>query len=143
MPRSVKEWVGKTDNHMPPASVRQRILDREGGRCHICGGAIDGKGWHADHVPPLKDGGENRESMIRPAHDKCHRLLTAKQAVERAPIERKKLKHTGAKRPAGRIRSAGFAPSPKPKTPKQALPPRMMFAVPGALWQPIGGRDGD
>lgn len=30
MPRDVKnEWRGKTDNHMPPASVRQRILERE------------------------------------------------------------------------------------------------------------------
>jgi 5-methylcytosine-specific restriction protein A len=113
--RTVKEWRGKTDNHMPSASVRQRILERENGVCHICKGKIDRPGWHADHVPPLKDGGENRESKIKPAHDRCHRKLTAQQAIERAPIERKKQKHTGAIRPKQTIKSAGFPKAPKPQ----------------------------
>ena len=111
MPRSTGEWTGKTDNHMPPAKVRQRILDREKGLCHICELPITGPGWHADHVPPLKDGGENRESRIKPAHGKCHRLLTAQQAVERAPIERKKMKDSGAIAPKQSIQSAGFRTS--------------------------------
>ena len=116
MARTVsKEWVGKTDNHMPPATVRQRILERANFTCHICGGEIDRPGWHADHVPPLKDGGENRESKIKPAHDKCHRRLTAQQAVERAPIERQKLKHSGAARPKGRIPSPPKPSKPAPK----------------------------
>lgn len=124
MPRSTKEWVGKTDNHMPPATVRQRILDRENRTCHVCGGAIDKPGWHADHVPPLKDGGENRESMIKPAHDICHRRLTAQQAIERAPIERKKMKHSGAARPKQSIKSKSFPKTEKPKRiAKDALPP--------------------
>jgi 5-methylcytosine-specific restriction protein A len=116
MPRTVPEWIGKTDNHMPTDKVRQRILDREKGECHICGGRIDGKGWHADHVPPLKDGGENRESKIKPAHEKCHRLLTAQQAVDRAPVERQKMKHTGAIRPKGRIPQ-------RPKVERTGKPP--------------------
>jgi 5-methylcytosine-specific restriction protein A len=123
MARNVKEWLGKTDNHMPPASVRQRILDRENSTCHVCGGKIDKPGWHADHVPPLKDGGENRESMIRPAHEKCHRVLTAKQAVERAPVERMKMNHTGAIRPKGRIPS----PPKAERAGKAPLPPRLLF----------------
>jgi 5-methylcytosine-specific restriction protein A len=121
--RTVKEWIGKTDNSMPTGPVRQRILEREKGECHICGGRIDGKGWHADHVPPLKDGGENRESKIKPAHEKCHRLLTAQQAVERAPVERQKMKHTGAIRPKGRIPS----PPRAERTQRASLPPRAMF----------------
>lgn len=111
MPRSVKEWFGKTDNSMPTDKVRQRILERENSTCHICGGKIDKPGWHADHVPPLKDGGQNRESMIKPAHAKCHQLLTARQAIERAPIERMKKKHSGAFRPKSKLASK----EPKPK----------------------------
>ncbi|RWE46802.1 MAG: HNH endonuclease [Mesorhizobium sp.] len=112
MARSTGEWIGKTDNHMPPATVRQRILERANFKCHVCGGEIDRPGWHADHVPPLKDGGENRESKIKPAHEKCHRRLTAEQAIERAPIERMKMKHSGAIRPKQTIKSPGF---PKPE----------------------------
>lgn len=125
--RTVKEWIGRTDDAMPPATVRQRILDRENSTCHICGGKIDKPGWHADHVPPLKDGGENRESRIKPAHAVCHHRLTAQQAIERAPIERKKQKHSGAIRPKQSIRSAGFPKAPKPE-PKPSLPPRSLFA---------------
>lgn len=127
MARTPPEWIGKTANSMPTGKVRQRILEAAKGLCHICGGAIEGKGWHADHVPPLKDGGENRESMIRPAHEKCHRLLTAKQAVERAPVERQKMKHTGAIRPAGKLRSAGFPKRAKPERSIRTLPPRQIY----------------
>lgn len=129
MARTVKtEWRGKTDNHMPPATVRQRILEREKRTCHICKGRIDpGMSWHADHVPPLKDGGENRESMIKPAHDKCHRRLTAQQAIERAPIERKKLKHTGAARPKQTLKTRNTLATGKARASKPTLPPRNPF----------------
>lgn len=128
MARPVPEWIGRRVESMPPAKVRQRILERENGLCHICGGVIDKPGWHADHVPPLKDGGENRESMIKPAHDVCHRRLTAQQAIERAPIERKKLKHTGAARPKPSIRSNNSLSSGKqPKFQKRSLLPRPLY----------------
>mgnify|MGYP001017545458 CR=1 FL=1 len=128
MTRPVPEWVGRRPESMPPARVRQRILDRENGLCHICRGVIDKPGWHADHVPPLKDGGENRESMIKPAHAKCHLRLTAQQAIERAPIERKKMKHTGAARPKQSIRSNNSLSTGKqPKFQKRPLLPRPLY----------------
>jgi 5-methylcytosine-specific restriction enzyme A len=127
MARPVPEWRGKRPEAMPPARVRQRILERESSTCHICLGKIDKPGWHADHVPPLKDGGENRESMIKPAHERCHRKLTAQQAIERVPIERKKLKHTGAARPAGKLKGPQFRKSDKPKHERASLPPRSLF----------------
>lgn len=126
MPRSVPEWIGKTDNHMPPAKARQRILERANFKCHICGGDIDKPGWHADHVPPLKDGGENRESKIKPAHEKCHRRLTAEQAIERAPIERMKMKHSGAIRPKRSIASRPKQPRPAPR---KSLPPKQIYGA--------------
>lgn len=133
MARTVKgEWVGKTDNHMPPATVRQRILDREHGLCHICKLPVTGPGWHADHVPPLKDGGENRESMIKPAHAKCHVAITAQQAKDRAPIERKKMKDSGAISPAKSIRSRGFEKTDKPRKELAPLPRRQLYKEVGA-----------
>lgn len=127
--KKLKEWIGKNDDSMPTAPIRQRILERWGSLCHLCGGAITKPGWHADHVKPLKDGGENRESNLKPAHEPCHRKETARQAIERAPVERKKQKHSGAARPKGDIKSAGFAKAEKPTKPagKASLPPRRLF----------------
>jgi 5-methylcytosine-specific restriction protein A len=123
--RTLNEWRGKTDNHMPPATVRQRILEREKHTCHICEGKIDRPGWHADHVPPLKDGGENREYKIKPAHDKCHRKLTAQQAIDRAPIERQKLKASGAVKPSSSLaRKAPKQPKESRHAPQR---PRSLF----------------
>ncbi|RWF41621.1 MAG: HNH endonuclease, partial [Mesorhizobium sp.] len=33
--RSVKEWIGKTPDSVPPATVRARIFLRADGICHI------------------------------------------------------------------------------------------------------------
>lgn len=121
-PRPTKEWQGRRPESMPPASVRQRILERANSLCHICQGAITKPGWHADHFVPLRDGGENRETNLKPAHEICHRKRTAEQAIERAPIERKKQKHTGARRSKQSIQSRGFEKTPKPT--KLPLPER-------------------
>ncbi len=128
------------------AKDRARIFAANNGCCHLCGQKIDGvrEGWEVEHVIAWELTRDDSDANLRPAHASCHKIKTHgedRPAINKA--KRREARHTGAKRPAGRIRSAGFAPSPKPKTPKQALPPRMMFAVPGALWQPIGGRDGD
>jgi 5-methylcytosine-specific restriction protein A len=46
MSRTVKEWFGKTDDAMPPPSVRLRIYQNAGGVCHISGRKIQvGGGW--------------------------------------------------------------------------------------------------
>ena len=128
--KNLKEWIGKNDDAMPTSDVRHRIADRHNWTCHICQGAIDkDKRWDADHVKPLKDGGENRETNLKPAHHICHKKRTAEQAIERAPVERKKLKHSGAARPKGTIKSAPMQVAEKPKKPagKPSLPPRRLF----------------
>lgn len=126
MPRSVKEWIGKTDNAMPSARVRQRIYEREKQTCYLCGGAIqDGQGFELDHREELKDGGQNRESNLFPVHPKCHRIKSAKAATERAPIERKKMKHSGARKPKGTIQSRGFEHVERKA--KASLPPRRLY----------------
>ncbi|MBB1062006.1 HNH endonuclease [Marilutibacter spongiae] len=50
---------------------REQVLRKTGGRCHICGGAIEGP-WHADHVFPHSAGGAHAVDNYLPAHDVCN-----------------------------------------------------------------------
>lgn len=63
MPRTVAEWIGKTDDAPFPPRVRLRILERFDRRCASCGKPIrPGERWTCDHIVALINGGENRES---------------------------------------------------------------------------------
>lgn len=130
MSRSVAEWIGQTDDHRAPPKVRQRIFDRDN-RCHICGQPIQvGQKWDLDHVKALINGGENRESNLRPAHVKCHKDKTARDVAEKAKVAAIRQKHIGARTaPAKPIRSAGFQKSPKAlaRQPRPSLPPRQLY----------------
>lgn len=108
MPRTVPEWIGKTDDSRPPPRVLQRVWERYKGTCHICGGEIGQKKWEADHVKALINGGQNRESNLAPAHVPCHKGKTAKDVEKKAKVARKAQKHSGAKRPKGKMKSPGF-----------------------------------
>lgn len=109
MPRSVKEWIGKNDDSKAPPRVRQRIYDKHGGKCHICGLPLGSKAWEADHVLALIKGGQNRESNLAPAHVPCHRDKTKKDVKDKAKTAKIRGKHTGAIQPKGKIQSRGFA----------------------------------
>lgn len=108
MPRSVKEWIGKTADTSIPPRVRQRVWEKHNGTCHICGGEIGKKPWQCDHVKALINGGENRESNLAPAHDICHRGKTAKDTAEKAVIARMKQKDSGARKPKRKMKTRGF-----------------------------------
>jgi 5-methylcytosine-specific restriction protein A len=129
--RSVKEWIGKSDDSKPPPRVRQRIFDASGGKCHICGLPLGGKKWEADHVLALINGGQNRESNLSPAHVPCHHDKTKKDVAQKSKTAKIKGKHTGAIQPKGQIQSKPFAKSEKrAKIDKSVLPPlsfRPMF----------------
>lgn len=117
MARTVSEWIGKGDDHRASGKVRQRIFDKDK-RCHLCGIEIQiGQKWDLDHVVALINGGENRESNLRPAHQKCHVQKTALDVSEKAKVAAIRQKHIGAAVKKQPIRSAGFPKSPKPKKP--------------------------
>lgn len=129
MTRSVSEWIGKSDDHRAPGRVRDRIMAREGNHCHLCGCAIDGKKWDLDHVIALINGGENRESNLKPAHRKCHVEKTAADVAEKARIAAVRKKHLGIRAPKQKIKSAGFpvSESAAKRQTKIPLPPRALF----------------
>jgi len=50
---------------------REEILKKTDGRCHICGGKIEGT-WHADHVMAHSGGGLHSIENYLPAHSLCN-----------------------------------------------------------------------
>lgn len=95
MARSVSEWIGDTDDQRAPKRIRDRIRDRHP-TCYICGRDFsDGKKVALDHVKALINGGENRESNLRPVHVACHAVKTAEDVAEKARIAAKRQKHRG------------------------------------------------
>lgn len=124
MPRSVKEWIGKTDNTAIPPRVKQRVYDRDNGACHICKLAIkSGETWHADHVKALIEGGENRETNLAPTHAHCNLAKAAGEKTRKAKVQRMKEKNSGARKPKGSINSQSFAKTEKHRAiDKSAVP---------------------
>ena len=51
---------------------RERILQKTDGRCHLCGGAIEGTAWDADHVLAHSGGGAHAVDNYLPAHRLCN-----------------------------------------------------------------------
>lgn len=52
-------------------SERQDIFQKAAGRCHICGGAIEGA-WEADHVFSHSLGGQHEADNYLPTHPICN-----------------------------------------------------------------------
>ena len=53
------------------AAERQKIFEKTAGRCHICGGDIEGA-WQADHVLSHSGGGDHKADNYLPAHALCN-----------------------------------------------------------------------
>lgn len=100
MARSVKEWIGKTDDARVPPRVRLRIFERHNGVCHISGRKImAGDAWDLDHVVALINGGEHRESNLAPALKQAHRGKTARDIAQKAKSERIRKRAAGIQKP--------------------------------------------
>lgn len=79
---------------------RVRIFQAADGCCHICEMKIQpGQEWDVSHPTPLELGGADDDANRRPAHRRCHRILTATEdvpAIRKA--QRREARHLGAKR---------------------------------------------
>ena len=111
--RSVPEWIGRTDDTDPPPRVKLRVFEKHGGCCDGCKRKLfPGDLVEFDHIVPLADGGENRESNLQPMCPGCHQPKTAKEARQRAEGRRKRAKHHGFKRKTQKIPYRRFDGSP-------------------------------
>jgi len=53
------------------AAERAAVLSKTGGKCHICGGEIQGA-WNADHVLAHSGGGGHSADNYLPSHGTCN-----------------------------------------------------------------------
>jgi len=61
--------------------LRAVVLERDGWRCHLCGGMIDPNprshteplAGEADHLKPVAHGGSNQLTNLAAAHVRCNR----------------------------------------------------------------------
>lgn len=101
MARTVKEWIGRTDNSAPTDACKLRILDRQGGKCAITGHVFrPGDVIEYDHKVPIWLGGSNRESNLQAVIGEAHKRKTQAEATVRAKINATRKKHLLGKKPA-------------------------------------------
>jgi len=83
---------------LTPKQKMQMFLDHEG-ICVICKARIDGvrETWD-EHVIPLADGGGNEQDNRGPAHERCARKKSGKEATNRARARRHAERHHGARK---------------------------------------------
>ena len=48
------------------------MLESHGSRCHLCGGIVEPRDLHVDHVVPVSKGGTSALANLRPAHAACN-----------------------------------------------------------------------
>ncbi|WP_432510653.1 HNH endonuclease [Kineococcus sp. SYSU DK001] len=99
-------WVGSTGRKRTSTSAWQRlraqVLERDGRRCHLCGG-VDADA--VDHLVPVSQGGGDELSNLAAVHDRvwpnCHRKKTAREAAAaRTTTRRPPERHPGLLPPA-------------------------------------------
>lgn len=99
MPRTVKEWIGKSDDAAVPPRVRLRVFDKFNQCCAGCGLPLISKRWTCDHKIALINGGENRESNLQPLGDTCcNKKKNAADVAQKAATYASRSRHMGARR---------------------------------------------
>lgn len=105
--RATEEWSSDNPDAAIPERVKARIFARYGGKCALTGKRLMPGEIDYDHIIALRDGGEHRESNLRPVWRKKHREKTAQENSERAKVNRLNRKHFQP-RPKGKIPSRPF-----------------------------------
>ncbi|SRR6266704_1188710 len=101
LPRSLPEWIGSSPDSPIPPRVRLRIFDRYAGRCQCgCNREIrPGESWQCEDTIAIINGGERRESNLKPWLTEHHKSKTTVDVAEKSRIYRKRAVHLGIKKP--------------------------------------------
>lgn len=113
MPRSVPEWIGKSDDTPIPQRVKDRVLERYGHKCAKTLVRFDAKNRpEFDHIIPLALGGENRETNLQPLCHQAHKVKTAEDVKAKAKSARVRAKHHGISKKKRRMPYRKFDGTP-------------------------------
>jgi len=97
--RSVPEWHGATDDAKIPDRVKLRVFLKHDGCCSCCGRKIaPGEAWECDHVVALVNGGENRETNLRPLLAEHHAIKTQADLKAKSATYKTRKKHHGVRK---------------------------------------------
>lgn len=110
-----------------PRKVRQAALNRAAGHCDKCKAVLKPREGEVDHILPDVLGGEPVLANAQVLCRVCHAEKTADDIRRIRKADRARDKASGAVRPAGKLRSAGFAKSSKQRVQRKVLPPRQLF----------------
>ena len=125
MPRKVDEWIGRSDDAMPGRLVKDRLARAQGDCCATCRHAFGPKRLaHCDHIVPLIDGGENRESNLQMICTDCHKAKTGAEATARAKSRDIRAAHIMAPDSRSSFQSRGFTPAKPQRRATSALAPK-------------------
>lgn len=104
MSRSVKEWIGKTDDTAAPPRVRDRVFTTKDRRCHACNRQVPetGETWTCEHLIAIINGGANRESNLGVTCCNCLPAKNAADVAQKSLVARKRKKARGIKARKGR-----------------------------------------
>ena len=104
--------------------TRAAIFARAAGKCEKCNAALKTSEGEVDHILPCALGGEPTVANAMLLCRVCHREKTSTDVRRVRASDRQRDKDTGAVRPAGKIKSAGFPKAEKNVRPsKDDLPP--------------------
>jgi 5-methylcytosine-specific restriction endonuclease McrA len=110
-----------------PRKVKAAAFSRAAGRCEKCSAALKTGEGEVDHVLPCELGGEpvlaNAQVLCTP----CHKEKTATDIRSMRKAERQRDKRSGAIKPKGNLKSAGFPKADRPERNKLDMPPRRGF----------------
>ena len=100
--RSLPEWIGKTDDSAVPPRVRLRIFQSYEGRCQCgCGRRIlPGEAWDCEDTIAIINGGERRESNLKPWLAEHHKGKTARDVAIKSKTYRMASRHAGIRKPS-------------------------------------------
>ncbi len=101
MPRELPEWIGKIADSPIPPRVRLRIFQAYDGRCQCgCNRKIAaGESWDAEDEIAIINGGQRRESNLRPFLTAHHPQKTARDVEIKSKTYRMARRHVGIKKP--------------------------------------------
>ncbi len=100
MTRSLPEWIGSGPDAKIPDRVRVRIFQRYDGICQ-CGCArriAAGEPWDAEDEIAIINGGERRESNLRPFLAEHHPAKTKRDVAIKSKTYRMAKRHLGIRR---------------------------------------------
>lgn len=108
--------------------TKEAAFTRANGNCEYCHLSLAGERPEYHHILECAFGGQSTLKNCLVVHKKCHAILTKTVVPAIAKTNRQRRAATGIKRPAVKIKSAGFQKvTKKHRFNRTQLPPRKLY----------------